>query len=171
MSEILEFVEGRVVITAGGVQIALSEAVSQKIAAVLPKDKSGGAPSPLVLSEDHPMWDHHSGGDRHHGHPWVSPEALEDARVTRRHLPEKASAFFELLLSEPGRLFTSEEIVAAIGSLKSAAAVAGSLNGFVKPCRETGRPFPFYWWEGADGKPTRYAVRPSVAAVFIAAGD
>lgn len=172
MSEHVEFIDGKVVITSGGMQTILSEAVVAQVAAVLPSTKQAtGVLGPLVLAEDHPMWDHHSGGDRHHGHPWVMPDAIDDARSTRRYLPAKASAFFELLLSEPGRLFTSEEIVDAIDTLKSPAAVAGSLNGFVKPTNDNGRPFPFYWWEGADGKPTRYAIRPSVAKVFIAAGD
>jgi hypothetical protein len=171
MSEIVELVDNEVVITAGGLSTRLSVSLAQKVAAALPNKPAPGALGPLVLPEDHAMWDHHSGGDRHNGEPWMLPEAVDDARSTRRYLPAKASAVFELLLSEPGRLFTSEEIVKAVGSLKSAAAVAGSLNGFVKPKKQNGRPFPFYWWEGADGKPTRFAVRPSVAKVFIAAGD
>jgi hypothetical protein len=80
--------------------------------------------------------------------------------------------FFEMLLSEPGRLFTSEEIVATHSEVfSSVRAVAGCLAGFVKPTEELGRPFPFFWWEGLHGAPSRYAIRPSIAAVFAAAGE
>lgn len=170
MNAIVDLVDDEVIVTTDGLRVSLSVSLAEMVAAALPGEPAPGALGPLVLPEDHAMWDHHSGGDRHNGDPWELPKAIDDARSTRRYLPTKASAVFELLLSEPGRLFTSEEIVNAVGSLKSAAAVAGSLNGFVKPKKENGRPVPFYWWEGADGKPTRYAVRPSVAKVFIAAG-
>lgn len=163
--------EGQLTLLTGGLMITLDEATAERIVDfVTPVEK---APSDGMLEENHPMWDHHSGGDRHEGVGWSLPEALEDARKTRRHLADlKAKAFFDLLLSDPGRLFSSDELVALLPNhFNSPAAVAGCLNGFVKPCREFRRPFPFYWWEGADGKPTRYSVRPSVAKVFNAAGE
>lgn len=171
MSVSVELVGDEILLNGGGLRCSLPVSVGKQIAALLPTDHASTSLAPLVLDDDHVMWDHHSGGDRHKGEPWAQPGALDDARALRRYLPTMGSAFFELLLSEPGRLFTSEEICEQLPMFKSPAAVAGSLNGFVKPKNENGRPFPFYWWEGADGKPTRYAVRPSVANVFIAAGD
>ncbi len=160
-----------ILLESGGLRISLPASVSAQVAALLPPAATSATNSTeLVLSEDHPMWDHHSGGNRNTGERWDTNEGLEYARSLRRYLPDKASAFFEMLLREPGRLFTSDEIARSLG-LKSPSAVAGALNGFVKPGRENKRPYPFYWWEGADGRPTRYAVRPSIAAAFIAAGD
>ncbi len=154
-----------------GLSIDLPQEVLEELKVTANKAATSEA-GELVLDETHPMWDHHSGGDRHTGNPWVLPEALMDAKTERRYLPNKAKAFFELLLSKPGRLFSSDEIIEALPEhFSSALAIAGSLNGFVKPANQNGRPFPFFWWEGAEGKPTRYAVRPSVANVFIAAGD
>jgi len=126
----------------------------------------------MTLPEDHPMWEHHSGGGRHGGKPWTMPVDLDGARQLRRHLAGKAcGVFFDMILVEPGRLFTSQEIVDANPEVfSSASAVAGSLAGFVKPGEELDRAFPFTWWEGADGGPTRYAIRPSVASIFVAAG-
>lgn len=155
----------------GGFTLLLSPADVQKVislVAVPTQPSSGNAP--VVLDENHPMWDHHSGGDRHVGEQWVLPDALEDAAEERAALSPMASPLFELLLSHPGRLWTSEEIMHELPIFKSPAAIAGSLNGFVRHKNSNGRAFPFYWWEGPPGTPTRFAVRPSVAEVFLAAG-
>ncbi len=160
-------------ILADGVIIDLDRRVCGQIAAASTATEPGEATAVPFLSDHHPMWQHYSGQERHRGRAWSMPEDLPGAREPRRHVAGMAcGTFFEMLLSEPGRLFTSEEIVAAHSDVfASANAVAGCLNGFVKPTEELGRPFPFYWWEGADGAPSRYAVRPSDAAVFAAAGD
>lgn len=166
--------DGKIVISSPGVSLVLDNDTAWRIGALAADVASTASEEKaVVLPEGHPMWDHHSGGGRHSGKEWTMPESIPDARKTRRHLAElKARDFFELLLSEPGRLFSSEEIIETLSDqFASASAVAGCLNGFVKPCTETGHPFPFHWWEGAEGKPTRYAVRPSVAQVFAAAGD
>jgi hypothetical protein len=163
--------ESLVVDLGPGVKLHLTGAAAARLRAtlVLPKAPSEGN---AVLGDGDLMWEHHSGGDRSSGVPWSLPEALDDARDLRRNLPAKGSAFFELLISEPGRAFTSDEIIGLLREhFTSAHSIAGALNGFAKPCERTGRPFPFYWWEGTNGSPTRYAMRPSIALVFIAAGD
>lgn len=171
MAWTVKMTESGAIVSNEGVSIELPMSVVQQLKPS-PAAPSANMPGELVLDENHPMWDHHSGGNRHTGDPWVLPEALMDARAERRYLPEKGKAFFELLLSQPGHPFSSDEIIEALPEhFGSALAIAGSLNGFVKPSKQNGRPFPFFWWEGAEGKPTRYAVRPSVAKVFIAAGD
>lgn len=118
------------------------------------------------------MWDHASGGSRNEpGREWTMNDLAEAAITLDAVSGKKAGIFVELLLDHPGRLFTSDEIIAAApDSFASPYAVAGSLNGFRKHVERAGRVYPFYWWEGGRrGVPTRYAVRPSVAAVFNAA--
>ncbi|WP_164836513.1 DUF6416 domain-containing protein [Actinacidiphila soli] len=45
-----------------------------------------------------------------------------------------------------------------------------TLVGTSKGHSNSGRRFPFYWWEAPEGSAgATYAVRPSVAAVFLAA--
>jgi hypothetical protein len=170
MSLSMEVVDDQLLLSEGSFLLRLSMAEATRIASLTAARTKSPPDQTVELDEHHVMWDHHSGGDRHGGDPWTLPGALDDASALLRHLPEMGAAFFELLLSQPGRLYTSQEIIDALPMFRSPSAVAGSLNGFVKPLKANGRPFPFYWWEGADGKPTRYAVRPSVAAVFLAAG-
>jgi len=106
-----------ILLESGGLRISLPASVSAQVAALLPPAATSATNSTeLVLSEDHPMWDHHSGGNRNTGERWDTNEGLEYARSLRRYLPDKASAFFEMLLREPGRLFTSDEIAGASAS-------------------------------------------------------
>ena len=126
----------------------------------------------VVLDDDHVMWDHASGGSRNlPGRAWTMGDLAEAAITLDAVAGKKAGVFFDLLLDHPGRLYTSDEIIAAAPeTFASAYAVAGSLNGFRKHVERAGRVYPFHWWEGdAHGTPTRYAIRPSVAAVFNAA--
>lgn len=119
-----------------------------------------------VLPEEHPMWEHHSGGFRHQRPRWTLDD-LHEARLTLRNLSPKARVFFDIMLEEPGRLLTSTEIIdRAPDVFASASAIAGALNGFTSHADRADRPLPFYWWAGP---PARYAVRPSVADVFIRA--
>jgi hypothetical protein len=128
--------------------------------------------SDVVLDEHHVMWHHASGGSRDRAdRQWTMGDLAEAAITLDAISSKKAGVFFDLLLGQPGRLFTSEEIMAAApDTFASPYAVAGSLNGFRKHVERAGRVYPFHWWEGdTHGTLTRYAVRPSVAAVFDAA--
>lgn len=118
---------------------------------------------PTRLPEDHPIWSRSSGGAGHHGNPWnEDDEAL--AEVFYRSVSGKGRLFFDILLDRPGQLITSDEIVAASGgALTSSRSVAGAIKGLYVAHKESDRIYPFTWWEG---QPTRYAVRPSVAALF-----
>jgi hypothetical protein len=130
-----------------------------------------GMVAPVVLGEDDLMWQHHSGGSRHTGMPWSEGSAVDDAAHILDHINSlMLGKLFDLVRSEPGRTFTPDEIIEVLPEFTSAKAVAGALNGFVLPCEKTRRPFPFFWWEGVNGSPSRYAVRPSVAKTFAAAG-
>lgn len=132
---------------------------------------SEGSADRLVLPEDHPMWDHASGGNRNRPDKQWSADDLVQAALTLQGIAgKKAGAFFDLLLAAPGRLFTAEEIVQQCNTaFRSPHAIAGSLNGFRKHVERANKVYPFYWWEAESASMTRYAVRPSVAAIFSSA--
>jgi hypothetical protein len=125
-----------------------------------------------VLPEAHPMWDVASGGSREmDGAMWDDPPRLHSASVLaagiRRML---AGDFFDLIRSEPGRLFSVAEILDRCpGIYTNARALAGSMNGFRRFTEPEGLVYPFHWWKGRNENSTLYAIRPSVAAVFAAA--
>ena len=88
---------GVVRLISGDVAVELAPAAVAQIAALHVARTAPTEVHDVVLAEDHPMWDHHSGGRRHDGPP----------------------------LPEPGRLFTSFEIVEARGEVfRSVNAVA-----------------------------------------------
>lgn len=130
-----------------------------------------GAGDGTTLPDDHPMWDHASGGDRQAGIEFHDGDE-HLARSLRRGLSRNARLFFEHLLREPGRLVSVVEIIDAYpDTFASPSTIAGSLTSFSRACKRAERSLPFYWWQGRAGAPTRYAVRPAVAQVFLRAGD
>jgi Family of unknown function (DUF6416) len=140
--------------------------VRAELAALESKAAKTPVPGPPLLLEEHPMWEHHSGGKNHHGRPQWREGDSSYAAALLMDLSGKARVFFELLLDRPGQLLDTHQLLRlAPGTFGSAKAIAGCLNGFVNPCRRFDRRFPFYWWDRFDG-PTSYAVRPSVARVF-----
>jgi hypothetical protein len=119
-----------------------------------------------VLAGGHPAWDRHSGGAGHDGTEWTAPDR-ELAEAFYLALRGKAKVFFDLLLDRPGQQLSVDDLVAASGgAFTSSFSIAGAINGLRKPHQASGRRYPFYWWEGT---PTRYAVKPEVAALFSAA--
>lgn len=156
-----------------GFIIELDDKQRQRLRAELAdpvNEAASGSPVDVVLAPDHPMWDHHSGGDRHAQREFSDGDEIE-ARATRGGLSPKASVFFEELLTLPGHLFSSQHFIETFPDVfESPAAVAGCLNGFTRHCERADRSYPFYWWEGRNGSPTRYAIHPHVARVFIRAG-
>jgi hypothetical protein len=78
------------------------------------------------------------------------------------------------MLRNPGRTIHCTELVDKVlgrpNEADPARRVAGVLSGMSKGQSNSGRRFPFYWWEAPEGGTgATYAVRPSVAAVFLAA--
>ncbi|WP_412566223.1 DUF6416 domain-containing protein [Streptomyces nojiriensis] len=47
--------------------------------------------------------------------------------------------------------------------------IAGVVSAMCKPLDGTGRRYPFTRWEQGTGEGAMYGVRPSVAAIFLAA--
>jgi hypothetical protein len=116
-----------------------------------------------VLDDEHPSWDRHSGGAGHDWPEWgTGDEALAEAFYGS--LKGKAKLFLDLLLDSPGIQLDVDDLIAeSRGTFSSSFSVAGAINGLRLPHGASGRRYPFYWWEGT---PSRYAVKPSVAALF-----
>ncbi|MGC9538551.1 DUF6416 domain-containing protein [Streptomyces sp. UG1] len=128
----------------------------------------------VYLTEADPRWASHSGGEGHHDAADWGPEDLERAAVFLAELAPQALQVFKHLLRNPGREIHCTELVdKALGGpndVDPARRVAGVLSGMSKARSNSGRCYPFYWWEAAEGSAgATYAVRPSVAAVFLAA--
>ncbi|MET7649614.1 DUF6416 domain-containing protein [Streptomyces sp. NPDC005486] len=127
----------------------------------------------VYLTESDPRWAGHSGEEGHDGPEW-GPEDLERAAAFLAELAPQALQVFAYLLRNPGREIHCTELVhEALGGsndLDPARRVAGVLSGMSKAHGNSGRRYPFSWWEAPEGGAgATYAVRPSVAAVFLAA--
>jgi hypothetical protein len=127
----------------------------------------------VYLAEADPRWAECSGEVGHRGPEW-QPEDLERAAVFLAELAPQALRVFEYLLRNPGReIHCTELVTEALGGsneVDPARRVAGVLSGMSKAHGNSGRRYPFCWWEAPEGGAgATYAVRPSVAAVFLAA--
>nr|WP_221645860.1 DUF6416 domain-containing protein [Streptomyces sp. SID7804] len=128
----------------------------------------------VYLAEDDPRWAEHSGGEGHHDAPQWRPEDVERAAVFLAGIAPQARQVLEYLLRSPGRTVHCTELVDEVlggqGAGDPARRVAGVLSGMSKERAHSGRRYPFHWWEATEGGTgATYAVRPSVAAVFLAA--
>lgn len=127
----------------------------------------------VYLAEDDERWGKHSGEAGHSGTEW-GPADLERAAVFLGELAPQALRVLEYLLRNPGREIHCTELVdEALGGANDvdpALRVAGVLSGMSKARGRSERRYPFVWWEAPQGRAgATYAVRPSVAAVFLAA--
>lgn len=132
------------------------------------EDTRDSAPSSqqgrLVLDDSHPMWEQHTGLLGHDGPEWAFPIDLRHAEAFYRPVTGKARTFIDLLIDHPGALLSVDDICElADGVFTGPRSVAGSINGLLRPQEASGRRYPFYWWAG---NPTRYGMKPSVAALF-----
>ncbi|MCF3136192.1 hypothetical protein IPZ69_38970 [Streptomyces olivochromogenes] len=99
---------------------------------------------------------------------------MERAAVFLAELAPQARRMFEYLLRSPGRMIHCTELAdKALGGPNGgdpAPRVAGVVRGMDKGHSNSERRYPFYWWAAPEGgSGATYAVRPSVAAVFLAA--
>jgi hypothetical protein len=133
-----------------------------------------GADVTTYLAEADPRWAEHSGGEGHNDAPEWGPGDLERAAVFLAELAPQARQVLEYLLRNPGRRIHCTELVDKVlggpDGGDPARRVAGVLSGMSKARSRSGRRYPFHWWEAPEGSAgATYAVRPSVAAVFLAA--
>lgn len=124
----------------------------------------GGSTSAVILGDDDPAWAKHSGEAGHDGPEWLHVEEA-DAGDFYGQLKGLGKLFFDTLLDHPGQQLSVEDIITITGGkLKSRFSIAGAINGLRLAHEASGRRYPFYWWSGSPS--TRYAVKPSVAALF-----
>ncbi|MFE4259364.1 DUF6416 domain-containing protein [Streptomyces sp. NPDC056883] len=126
------------------------------------------------LDEGDPRWAADSGGEGH----WEKPEwGAADGPAAAALLAETAEQsrlILEYLVRHPGLEVHCTELVDAVmggpNASNPANRVAGALAGMGKAHAASGRRLPFYWWAAPEGSTgATYAVKPSVAAVFLAA--
>lgn len=155
-----------------GMELSLSQARAEELMMTLKSQLEGSSTeaseshSRLVLPDDHPLWEQHSGLDGHRLHPeWDASVDLAIAEAFYRPIGGKAKVFFDLLIDHPGQQLTVNDFCRLTEGdvFFGSRSVAGAINGLNHPRQASGRRYPFYWWEG---QPTRYAMKPSVAELF-----
>jgi hypothetical protein len=139
-----------------------------QVAVPLPAD----TPPTLLTSDDVSRLTNYSCRD--YADPEWGPEDLERAAVFLTALAPQARRVFEYLLRNPGRTIHCtvlvDKVLGGPDGGDPARRVAGVLSGMSKGQSNSERRFPFYWWEAPEGSAgATYAVRPSVAAAFLAA--
>jgi len=125
-----------------------------------------------MISDDDPQWEQHSGRDGHRGREWADGDeglALElyDA------VGANARRILDMLIDQPGEQLSADQIATQLGGSPDAdtvesrrRGVAGSLATISTDRLTSRRRLPFYWWRGADGTASLYAMKPAVAEVF-----
>ena len=126
----------------------------------------------MMLKDDDPLWERHSGGDGHSGPEW-GPGDGPLAADFYRSLAVNARLIFDLLMDRPGEQVNSDRIAEQIRgrghtatSKLAGQVVAGSLSMTGELAAASGRRLPFYWWKGRDGSASCYAMKPMVATLF-----
>lgn len=128
---------------------------------------TSGTPSPPgLLSDDHPMWESHSGGGRDI-QEWDAGSDLQLAEWYYNAVTPNVRFFLDLLMDHPGQRLDADEICKrSDGRFSGRPSLSGSLKGLAKQHEKSNRNYPFYWWEDAPGKPSWYAMKPSVSRLF-----
>jgi len=129
----------------------------------------------VMLDDDVPFWEQHSGGKGHRDAPEWSQGDRARAEAFYAALRGDARMILDLMIDHPGQLLDADWIADRIrpsgsdGDSARRHMVSGSLGALSGPREESQRRYPFYWWYGRDGSPTRYAMKPTVAGLFRAA--
>jgi hypothetical protein len=119
----------------------------------------------LILPDDHPLWEQHTGLGGHRDHPeWAIESDLHLAQAFYEPVDGKAKVLLDILIDHPGQQLSVDDICAkANGVFTGSRSIAGAINGLRRSYEVSGRRYPFYWWEG---RPARYAMKTSVASLF-----
>lgn len=140
------------------------------------------ASTPGATSSDPPAWGppHRGGpGGRRRGsggpgrwaftepEPWTDADG-DVARWLYAKLAPPARELLDLLLDEPGRHWSGNDLAARLGLEKGAHGVAGILAWPGRYCRKIGRPLPIATEKREDGG-TDYWVEAPAAALFATA--
>lgn len=116
-----------------------------------------------MLNDDHPYWERHTGLEGHRGQEWQPADSTQ-AEAFYASIGGKARVFIDLLIDHPGQLLAVDDICGLRpDDFSGSRSIAGALNGLRTAHLASGRRYPFYWWAGS---PTRYGMKPLVAALF-----
>lgn len=128
-----------------------------------------------VLGEDDPRWDRHSGRDLHYGPEW-KPHDRVLAQTFYAGLAANARLILDLMMRRPGEQLDADYLAGQIRGRRPGETlsshrrvVSGSLSAIRHAAEAADRSLPFRWWKGQDGAASLYAMRPSVAAIFLKA--
>lgn len=125
----------------------------------------------MILDDEDPQWDQHSGGSGHSAEEWEKGDgALAEAFYAA--LPATTRFIFDLLMDRPGERLTSDWIAAQLAQRQEDGArtpgrrsVSASLSFVSRPHARSGRRLPFYWWRH-NGGASWYAMKPKAARLF-----
>ncbi|WP_338493728.1 DUF6416 domain-containing protein [Streptomyces sp. SJL17-4] len=123
--------------------------------------------------ENADIWEKHSGGSGHLGQEWGAADVGLAAEFAAA-LPTAARQILDYLVERPGQRVHCTELferaLARTDGANPASAVAGVIAGMRDAYDASGRRYPFSWWAAPEGGTgADYAVKPSVAALFLAA--
>ena len=113
----------------------------------------------MVLDDDDPFWEQHSGKDLHEGPEWQDGDSAR-ALALYSSVSQGTRTILDFLMDRPGELAGQHVIAGQIRDRRPGEtatshrrAVAGSLP-VRQPVAESGRRAPFHWWaEPADSRP------------------
>lgn len=126
----------------------------------------------MILSDTDPLWDTFNGGAGHRDWPdWTAADgqlAADFYAATR----STARRLLDLWIDRPGELLESDWIDGQIFGRDGTEptngrnAVASAIRGMTGPRIQSGRRYPYKWFEGLSGAPSRYGMKHYVAALF-----
>jgi hypothetical protein len=95
-----------------------------------------------------------------------APEDDAEAEQYWRKLSVSARGLFTLLMEEPGKQYTGNQIADAIGIENGANGVAGVLAWPGRHSWPLNRQLPWQWKVGEDGTESVYWIEPGIAELF-----
>lgn len=126
----------------------------------------------MILDDDDPFWEQHSGKDLHESPDWQDGDSTR-ALALYSAVSQGTRTILDYLMDRPGELADVDNLAGQIRDRRPGEtatshrrAVAGSLTSIRRPVVQSGRRAPFHWWARSPGFPARSAMKPRVARVF-----
>ncbi|GAA4546371.1 DUF6416 domain-containing protein [Amycolatopsis samaneae] len=98
------------------------------------------------------------------------PGDVEPATTLWRSLSDRARSLFTVLMDNPGRKFSGNELGTLLDAPHGRRSIAGLLGAPGKHCLSAGRELPWRW-DYPDGETARYWMTAELAALFRQARD
>jgi hypothetical protein len=131
----------------------------------------------VIFGDTDPLWDTFSGREGHRDGPdWTAADGQLAAEFYAA-CQNSARRLLDLLIDRPGQLLESDWIDGQIfgpnarDNTNRRNAVASSVGGLAGAQIQSGRRYPYKWFEGRNGSPSQYGMKHYVAALFREARD